>query len=291
VEGKQAERVEAPYSREFCEPQYDPHATAPDGKQVMERRLALAAQAREKFECHRDLPYGSTPRERVDVYPAKGVSRAVMVFIHGGYWQRLDKADLAFLANSFVEAGITLVQVNYNLCPAVTLDKIVDEVRAACAWVWHNIGRYGGNRDRIYIGGNSAGGHLTAMMAVTDWTSLDPALPRDLMKGGLPISGIYELEPIRFTSINDAVKLDRDAAARNTPTHYRPTTTGPLLIPVGALESEEFQRQTRLLERSWGEVASRVCVVEGCHHYNILLQLADPRSRLFRDTLDMMELA
>jgi arylformamidase len=283
-------RDEEHYDRAFCERQYDPTTMAPDADDVRRHRLALAADARSRFRVVADVPFGTTPKERVDIYPARGDSRAVMVFIHGGYWQRLDKQDLAFLAASFVPAGVTLVQVNYNLAPAVTIDRIVEEVRGACTWIWHNIGAYGGDRNRIYIGGNSAGGHLTAMMAATDWTKVDDGVPPDLMKGGLAISGIYNLEPIRYTSINDAVRLDRDSAARNSPCHLSPTLRGPLLLPVGELESDEFQRQTRLLAAAWEPLAPKVLPVDGRHHYSILLDLADPGSDLFREALRLMDL-
>lgn len=214
-----------------------------------------------------------------------------MVFIHGGYWQRLDKKDLAFLAESFVNAGVTLVQVNYNLAPAVTLDRIVSEVQAACTWTWHNIERYGGDRNRIYVGGNSAGGHLTAMMASTTWIDVDPVVPNDLMKGGLAISGIYDLEPIRFTSINEAVRMDGDAAARNSPCNRLPTLRGPLLLPVGELESPEFHRQTQLLCDAWKDVTPTPMIVERRHHFSIMLELADASSLLFQETAQMMNLS
>lgn len=277
------------YSRAFCEPQYNQSLNVPDRPASLARRQELSERARRTLRSTLDVPYGSTGKERLDIYPAAGDHRPVMIFIHGGYWQRYDKADVAFLAEPFVKAGITLVSINYNLCPEVTLDKIVAEARAACAWVWRHIAAHGGDPGRIFVSGNSAGGHLTAMMMATDWPALDATLPRDLLKGGLAISGIYDLEPLRHTSINDAVGLDADAARRNSPVTLRPPTTAPLVIAVGALESQEFQRQTQLLADTWTSTPTRTLVVADCHHFNILLGMAEPGNPLMQAALTLME--
>lgn len=277
------------YSRAFCEPQYNQRLNVPDRPASLARRQELSARARSTLRSVLDVPYGNSDLERLDIYPAAGTRCPVMIFIHGGYWQRYDKADVAFLAEPFVKAGITLVSINYNLCPAVTLDRIVSEARAACAWVWRHIAAHGGNPDRICVSGNSAGGHLTAMMMATDWPAFDPALPRDLLKGGLAISGIYDLEPLRHTSINDAIGLDADAARRNSPVTLQPPTTAPVVIAVGALESAEFQRQTQLLADTWKTTPTRTLVVADCHHFNILLGMADPGNPLMQAALTLME--
>ncbi|MGH8619001.1 MAG: alpha/beta hydrolase [Burkholderiales bacterium] len=268
------------YSRAFCEPQYNQGLNVPDRSASLARRQELSARVRRELRSTLDVPYGDSEKEHLDIYPAAGDRCPVMIFIHGGYWQRYDKADVAFLAEPFVKAGVTFVSINYNLCPVVTLDRIVAEVRAACAWVWRHIAAHGGDRDRIFVSGNSAGGHLTAMMMATDWSALDAGLPRDLLKGGIAISGIYDLEPLLHTSINDAVRLDLDAARRNSPVALRPSTAAPLVIAVGALESPEFQRQTQLLAATWKSVPTRTLVIDGCHHFNILLGMAEPANPL-----------
>lgn len=276
------------YTRAFCEPQYNQRGNVPDRPASMARREALSERVRSRLRCTRDVPYGESALERLDIYPAAGAGAPVMVFIHGGYWQRFDKADVAFLAEAFVAAGVTLVTLNYNLCPAVSLDRIVAEVRAGCAWVWHHIAGHGGDRDRIFVSGNSAGGHLTAMMLATDWPALDPELPADMLKGGLAISGIYDLEPLLHTSINHAVGLDLDAARRNSPVLLQPGSAAPLVIALGALESDEFHRQAKLLADTWSAIPVRTMAVEGCHHYNILLELAEPGTPLMQAALGLM---
>ena len=277
------------YTREFCESQYNQRLSVPDRPASMALRAELCERVRRALRSTLDVPYGASALERLDIYPAAVARAPVMIFIHGGYWQRFDKADVAFLAQPFVQAGVTLVSINYDLCPSVTLDTIVGEARAACAWVWRHIAGHGGDPGRLFVSGNSAGGHLTAMMMATDWTTVDPALPPDLLKGGLAISGIYDLEPLRHTSINDAVGLDEAAARRNSPALMLPRSGAPMVVAVGALESAEFQRQTRLLADTWQAAPARALVVADCHHFNILLEMVEPGSALMRAALGLME--
>ena len=271
------------FERGFWESQYDPFTFAPDAREVNEQRLRLSAAARETFPAYRDIRYGTRKKEQLDIFPAKGESSGVAIYLHGGYWRSMDKQDYAFLSNSFVSAGLTLVLPNYDLAPEVTLDTIVDEVRAACAWVWHNIHVYGGHRDRICLAGNSAGAHLAAMMAATDWRDVDPSLPANLMKCGVMLSGLYDLEPLLLTSVNDVLQLDARAARRNSPIRHSPKLCGPLLLAVGGRESAEFQRQTEMLEEHWRGVPIRRRVIPSRHHFDLPLDLADMNSPLFME--------
>ena len=277
------------YSRAFCEPQYNQRFNVPDQPALLAQRAALSARVRRELPGILDLAYGDRPGEKLDIYQAAGTQRPVMIFIHGGYWQRHDKAELAFLAEPFVQHGITLVCLNYDLCPDVTLDTIVDEVRKACVWTWRHIAGYGGDPGSLFVSGNSAGGHLTAMMVATDWTALDPTLPPDLLKGALAISGIYDLEPLLHTTINDAVQLDAAAARRNSPLFAEPPVAMPLIVAVGALESDEFKRQTQLLVDCWSDhLPARAVSVPDAHHFNILLGMAAPASPLFEEALALI---
>ena len=260
------------YTREFCEPQYNQGLNVPDKAALMAKRREISARVRERIPGILDVPYGESEKERLDIYPAPA-PRAVALFIHGGYWQRYDKSEVAFLAEPLTEAGFTLVAINYNLCPVVSLATIVDEVRAACIWTYRNVAA----REPLLVFGNSAGGHLTALMMATSWPDMGGDRPADMLKGGLAISGIYDLEPLIPTSINEALRLDAEQARELGAIRHARAADAPLHLAVGELESAEFHRQTKLLADLWHVPAT---VIPNRHHFNMLLELAEPGSVL-----------
>ena len=199
----------------------------------------------------RDVRYGALAAERLDLLKPLASNAPVLVFIHGGYWQWLDKDDYAFALEPLVAAGVLVATINYPLCPEISLDTLVDRVRAACAWVWQNVHDYGGDPERLHIAGHSAGGHLAAMMAATDWPTFQDNLSRDMIKSIIPISGLYDLEPLRWTSLNDGVRMDLESAKRNSPLFMAPTTALDVTVVVGGRETDEFHRQSREFARAW----------------------------------------
>ncbi len=185
--------------------QYSARGTVPDVQPYMTAYRTRTEAVQRAIPCHRNIPYGPTPAERLDIYPATG---PVFIFIHGGYWRALDAADSGFMAEAMTKSGICTVALNYTLAPLATLDQIVAECRAALAWVVTHIAEYGGDPARIHIGGSSAGAHLAAMLAASS---------ADTIKSLTLLSGLYDLTHIPRTHINEWMRLDAEAAQRNSP--------------------------------------------------------------------------
>jgi arylformamidase len=223
------------------------------------------------------------------------------VFIHGGYWRAMDKADFRYVAEGLVPAGAMVAVVNYALVPSVDIDEIVRQNRAALAWLWHHAADYGGDPNRIFVSGHSAGGHLTAMMMATDWPGFDRALPKDLVKGGCAISGVFDLEPVRLCYLNDDMGMDEATAARNSPIWLLDRMTpAPLILCVGGIETDEFHRQQADFAAAWAAAWSAapppagapLTVVDapGMHHFVVVDELAKAESPLNRAVRDQMSL-
>jgi arylformamidase len=192
-----------------------------------------------------------------------------------------------------VPAGIAVAVVEYALCPAVTLAELTDQVRRALIHLWKSADDYGLDRDRMLVSGHSAGGHLAGMMLATNWPDLDSNLPPDIIAGGLPISGIYDLEPIRHTPLNQAVRLTQGDIEPLSPMFLKPESRAPVTVAVGGLESLEFNRQAADLVRVWKDwsVDTRLLVVPEVNHYTIVFQLSEPEGGLFKEVLRLLKLS
>jgi arylformamidase len=275
------------YDRAGLDAQYNLRAAVPTFQGDFDRWRRRSATARQRARVELDVAYGGGPLEKLDLFPADTPGAPVHVFIHGGYWQAMDKSDFDFIADGFAPRSAHTAIINYPLAPAASMDGIVAAVRAALAWLWRHAGEFHGDRDRLFVSGHSAGGHLTAMAMLTDWPSLGSDLPVDMVKGGLAISGIFDLEPIRLCYLNDKVGLDQPMARRNSPAallaageHPRPL--GCLDFCVGGQETAEFHRQQADFAKAWadGGGAGTIVPAPKLHHFNVVDELARAGSPL-----------
>jgi arylformamidase len=272
--------------------QYDNRARVPDFAQFLARWARDSEIARERLARRLDVAYGATAAETLDIFPSPRADAPVLVFIHGGWWRALDKSDFSFVAPFFVREGAMVVVPNYALAPTVTLETITLQMVRALAWVHRHAALYGGDPRRIVVAGHSAGGHLTAMMVSCDWPEVGTDLPTGLVSGGLSISGVFDLEPLRQTPIlkND-LRLTPTSAKRLSPAGFPPPRV-PLYAAAGALESEEFIRNLELIRTAWGEAAVPVSeALPGHNHFDILDDLTDPHGRLHGLALRLLRLS
>ena len=271
----------------WFEAQYNARAAVPEFPEIFARGEARSRRARLDMPCYLDVAYGDGAFETLDIFPAAGASRGVLSFIHGGYWRSRDKADFSALARAYCPSGITVAIPNYALCPAVTIEQIIRQILKAHAWLYRNIAGYGGNPNHIVVSGHSAGGHLTAMMAACDWGQYHRNLPADLVKGALAISGIYDLMPLRRTSMNTDLQLDENAARVASPVTYLPSRPVPVVTAVGADESAEFRRQAGLLGRHWPHCLRKAILLPEANHFTIVERLGERRGVLFDAVLSL----
>jgi arylformamidase len=245
---------------------YNNAVAVPQSGQFMTDWLARSEQftaaAQKK---HLDLRYGDAERNRIDIFPAESPG-PLLIFVHGGYWQLREKERFRFLAAGPLAHGIGVAFVGYTLAPQKPLDQIVGEVRAAVSWCATHAAQYGADPQQIYLSGWSAGGHLTAMCL------------QEPVKGALAISGIFDLEPIRLSYINEKLKLDEAQARRNSPLLNLPTKAPPLTVAYGTAELLELQRQSDEFGSAWlkAGLPGRLMSLAGHNHYTILEQLASP---------------
>jgi arylformamidase len=220
-----------------------------------------------------DLRYGETPRERLDFYASGKPKAPTLLFIHGGYWQMNDKEGFGFIAEGPLAHGFNVALVEYTLAPEARMDRICAEIRRAVDWLLANLARLGGDPAKLLVSGHSAGGHLTAI-----------AMANPAVAGGIPISGIFDLEPIRLNYLNEKLKLDEAEAARNSPILHLPKQAGPLIVTVGAAELPELVRQSADYAKAWSAagLTAKHLPLPDHEHFSVLEELANPDGKLTR---------
>jgi len=255
------------------EVEYNNRARVPENPALMAGWVRDAAAYRAEHAARR-IAYGPGPRNTIDFFAGDGQG-PIVVFIHGGYWQALDGSSFSHCARGLNAHGVDVAVPSYDLCPQVTVDAIIAEMRAAA----HALARLG---RPLVISGHSAGGHLAACLLATDWPAQDASLPKDLVIAAYAISGLFDLVPLVRTSINKALGLDEAAAKAASPLFWMAPAHGSLDGVVGETESAEYHRQSRAVTEAWGAsgLATRYGTIAGANHFTAIAPLADPASEM-----------
>ncbi len=264
------------------EVEYNNRARVPEHPEIFARwtrdaelyRAALLKAGRAELE----LAYGENPRQLMDIFMPAGAAETapLAMFIHGGWWRSLDWSMFSHMAAGLNGHGIAVAVPGYELCPQISIAGIIDQMRHACLFLWQRLGR------RIMVCGHSAGGHLAAAMVATDWQALYPKAPADLVPSGFAISGVFDLSPLVAISVNQDLQLDA-AQAREVSPLFWPVVPGRAFdAVVGALESSEFKRQSRVLAETWSKAGlpTRYEEIAGTNHFTVLDLLCDPNSAM-----------
>lgn len=249
----------------------------------MQRYRAQSVAQRDRWGQHLDVMYDAASGQRIDIYapPASQRLLPVFLFIHGGYWRALSKEDSAMMAGMLAAEGVATVVVDYRLAPDTSLAEITREVRAALGFVWHNAQHFGLDRERITVGGSSAGGHLAAALLATGWQA-GFGLPADVVKFGMPVSGLFELAPLAATFPQQWLRLGADDIDALSPIRHIPQQGCPIIVAWAQHEADGFKRQSRAFADCWSKAGGAVTPIEiaNRNHYDILLEWCSPETEL-----------
>jgi arylformamidase len=276
--------TEAEFAQHFM-----PRIAVPDHERWLSEDLAGTEEVKTRLKPLRDLRYGPGPLQVMDLFPARRADSPIFVFIHGGYWRALSKDHYGFIAEPFVEAGAAVALMDYDLCPAVHLETIVEQVAQSVRRIRGHAREINGDPDRIVLGGNSAGGHLAAMLLSRAWDA--PGEERPFIRGASLVTGIYDLSPIPRIQVRDEVHLTAADIARLSPLRLEPRLRVPSVVSVGGDEPKLWIEQSRRYHDKLVQsgMESEFMIVPGHHHFSITRCLAELDSPLFRATLRLLQ--
>lgn len=291
---------DAPTDLQWLQTNYNNRARVPTAPEQLAEWASRSASTRARYakqqRCTLDVAYGTSAGETLDVFvpkPSKQAGpRPVVVFIHGGYWRSLDKADHSFLAPALDQCagdnGAVVVVPNYSLCPSVQVDDIALQMTRAMAWVFEHIHSFGGDASRVCVVGHSAGGHLAAMLLGCCWeqvhTSAGKPLPNNWLRRAVSISGLYDLAPlVPAPFLQDDLRLSPQTVQRCSPAYWPEPAKGKLFAVVGGDESDEFLRHNHMMRQVWGSKrVPHTSVLTGLNHFTIVEALANGHPALVK---------
>jgi arylformamidase len=260
--------------------------------QVSQRINSISDAVRARLGEPRRAAYGPSAIERLDIYAARRANAPIFVFIHGGTWRTGSARRAAFAAEMFVDRGAHYVALDFTNVLEVggDLRVMADQVRHGIAWVYKNAENFGGDANRLYIGGHSSGGHLCGVALVTDWQEF--GLPADTVKGGICMSGMYDLRPVRLSWRSSYVKFDDAMEHAMSSIRHFDKLTAAVTVTHGTFETPEFQRQGRDFAAALKAAGKTVTAIAAPYaHIESEESLANPYGMNGRAAIEMMGLA
>jgi arylformamidase len=267
------------------EAHFNPRIAVPAALDLMAGQSAKSAETRASLSGQIDLRYGADEKQTFDLFPATnsvlGDPPPAQIFIHGGYWRAFDKSDHSVCAGEIVHHGASHISLNYDLCPSVSLDRIVEQIFEAIQYIRQNAASLNIDPARLFLCGHSAGAHLAAMMLSQDWGGNCP------IKGIVAVSGIYDPEPVLQITTNDEIGLDLATAQNNNVLTRTVTATPPVFIAAGGAEPEGWRQQSLdFADYCVGSgINCRYLEVPGANHFTIVEEFSNPAAPLFQQML------
>ena len=271
---------------------YTQDVYAPNHAEINERRDANNANVLDIIGPPERVAYGPTEIEKVDIYRTARPNAPVNIFLHGGGWRGGSSSRSAYMAEPLVKAGAHFVAVDFTnvLETGGSLFPLVEQVRRATAWGYRNARSFEGDPTRVYLTGHSAGAHLGGCVVITQWER--EGLPRDILKGALLGSGMYDLKPVRLSVRSDYVAFTDEMEEALSPQRHIDRLHTPLVLTYGSLETPEFQRQSRDFYQAVRAAGKPVKLLVGTayNHFETQETLGNPYGFMGRAVLEMMNL-
>ena len=252
---------------------------APNRKYVFSQLRSLIEFSQSSIGDPERIQYGSTDAEQLDLYTPNRKNAPIHIFVHGGAWRSGNgSGNNAYNARKFVESGMIYIAPDYQLVTDAngSLYPMVDQLRNAVVWTYQNAAKFGGDPDRIFLSGHSAGGHLGGVLITTDWTEY--GLPADVIKGAFLSSGMYDLYPVSLSSRNEYVEFTDKMVEDLSPINHIAKIRTPVILAYGTQESPEFKRQSQAFAEALKKQSKEVelHVLEGYNHFEIMIALGNP---------------